>query len=66
MKHIHNYETVSHHGVTAELVDLGIVDAEMRRCTKCLREMPFVRTSKGEWVQLFEEEESAERDILLA
>lgn len=66
MKHVHKYETISHHGITSELMDLGIKAAEIRKCKKCQKEMPFVLIQKGEWVPLFDEMESNERDILLA
>ncbi len=66
MKHVHKYETVSHHGITSEVMDLGIKAAEIRRCKKCNKEMPFVLIHKDKWVPLFDERESNEKDILLA
>jgi hypothetical protein len=66
MKHVHKYETISHHGITSELMDLGIKAAEIRKCKKCQKEMPFVLTHKGEWVPLFDDMESDDQDILLA
>lgn len=65
MKHRHKYETVTHHGITSELMELGIQAAEVRKCVKCEKEMPFVLTKKG-WFPLFTEREADEKDILLA
>jgi hypothetical protein len=66
MKHIHKYETISHHGITEELMDLGIKAAEIRKCRKCEKEMPFVLTQKGKWFPLFDDSQSEDKDILLA
>jgi len=66
MKHVHTYEPVSHHGVTAELMDLGIRAAEIRKCGTCQKMMPFVQTKKGEWFPLFDDIETDEKDILMA
>jgi len=66
MDHIHKYETLSRHGIPSELMEFGIEAAELRRCKKCNKEMPFLLTKKGTWVPLFEERETAEQDILLA
>ncbi len=66
MKHVHQYETVSHHVVRQELIEHGIQTAEMRKCTECHREMPFVRTKKGDWLPLFEDREQDTHDILMA
>lgn len=66
MKHIHKYETVSHHGITSELSELGLQSAEIRKCSKCKKEKIFVLTQKGEWFPLIDERESDEQDILLA
>jgi hypothetical protein len=66
MKHEHKYESLSHHGVSSELTDLGIEAAEMRKCSKCGKEMPFLLTRKHVWIPLFKDRESDERDILLA
>lgn len=65
-RHIHNFETVTHRGVTGEAMDNGIQSAEIRRCSKCKREAIFLMNKKGKWFPLFEEEESNEKDILLA
>lgn len=66
MKHTHRYETISHHGITSELMDLGIKAAEIRKCKTCHKEMPFVLIHKDEWFPLFDDRESDEQDILLA
>jgi len=66
MKHIHKYETISHHGISSELMELGIQAAEIRKCTKCQKEITFLLTKKGQWVPLFADREADEQDILLA
>lgn len=66
MKHTHKYETVSHKGITSEAMGIGIQAAEIRKCNKCNREMIFLQTRKGEWIPLFDERESEQKDILLA
>jgi hypothetical protein len=66
MKHAHKYESFSHHGISSELMELGIEAAETRKCGKCGKEMPFLLTRKSGWIQLFRESESDEKDILLA
>lgn len=65
-KHIHNFETITHHGVTNEAIENGIQAAEVRRCKKCQKEVLFLENRKGQWFPLFEEEESNEKEILLA
>ncbi len=66
MKHIHKYEVIAHYGIPSDLMDKGIAAAEMRRCTVCQKEMPFVQTEDGKWLPLFEERDRDEQDILLA
>jgi hypothetical protein len=66
MKHVHAYEPLLHQRISAELLKAGIESAEIRKCRECGKEMPFVLTRKGVWVQLFEELEADEQDILLA
>ena len=66
MSHTHKYETISRHGVTAELMELGIQAAEIRRCKQCLKEMTFVQMRKGEWVPVYNDTERSEQDILMA
>lgn len=66
MNHVHNYESVSHHGISTELMEFGIEAAEMRRCKKCGKEMPFLLTKRGVWVSLFAESGTDQQDILLA
>jgi hypothetical protein len=66
MKHSHKYEPVSHHGISSELLELGIEAAETRQCSKCGQLMQFLLIKKGGWVPLFKESETDEQDILLA
>ena len=66
MKHDHKYEPISHHGVTSELMELGLQSAEIRQCTKCQKEMVFVQTRKGEWFPVIDDRHSQDQDILLA
>ncbi|MEW6118335.1 MAG: hypothetical protein AB1553_15785 [Nitrospirota bacterium] len=66
MTHEHTYEPVSHHGITSELMELGIQGAEIRRCTTCKREAVFILTRKGQWFPLFDERREEEQDILMA
>jgi hypothetical protein len=66
MNHVHKYESVSHHGISTGLMEFGIEAAEIRKCKKCGREMPFLLTKKGDWVPLFAESETDQQDILLA
>lgn len=66
MKHVHKYEPLLHQRAASELAKSGIEAAELRKCRECGKEMPFLLTKKGVWVQLFEEKESEEEDILLA
>ncbi|MBI4684586.1 MAG: hypothetical protein HY755_05260 [Nitrospirae bacterium] len=66
MKHVHKYESISHHSITSELMELGIEAAEIRRCKTCQKEIPFLLTRKGKWHPLFQDAESNEQDILLA
>ncbi len=66
MKHVHKYEPVLHQRVAPDLAKSGIEAAELRKCRECGKEMPFLLTKKGVWVQLFEEKEPEEQDILLA
>lgn len=66
MKHVHAYETLSHYGISSELMELGIQSGEMRRCSECRKEMPFVRIKKGGWIPLFDDRQGDEQDILLA
>lgn len=64
-RHIHNFETVTHHGVSDEAIENGIQAAEVRRCKKCQKEVLFLENKKGRWFPLFEGE-SNESEILLA
>jgi len=66
MKHVHKYELLMHQRVASELAKSGIEAAELRKCRECGKEMPFILTKKGVWIQLFEEKEAEEQDILLA
>lgn len=66
MNHVHKYESVTHHGISTELMEFGIEAAEIRKCKKCGKEMPFLLTKKGNWVSLFAESKTDQQDILLA
>ena len=66
MKHIHKYEALLHQRVSPDLAKSGIEAAELRKCRECGKEMPFLLTKKGVWVQLFDEKDAEEQDILLA
>jgi hypothetical protein len=66
MKHVHKYQAISHQTINPQLIDLGIHSAELRRCSKCQKEMMFMLIKKGEWIPVFEDRESDEKDILLA
>ncbi len=66
MKHTHKFEAISHHSVSPEVMDCGIQSAETRKCTKCEKQAIFVLTKKGQWVPLFEERKTGEKDILMA
>jgi hypothetical protein len=66
MTHKHKYEALSHHGISSEIMELGIQAAEIRKCKSCDKETVFVLTKKDQWVPLFDEGESEEKDILLA
>ena len=66
MKHVHKFETLLHHDIRSELMEFGLQAAEIRKCSKCRKEMTFLQTKKGEWLPLFDERSSDERDILLA
>lgn len=63
--HVHEYEAVSHPVPSAGARSLGIKSTEIRKCRKCLKEMPFILT-KDEWVALFEDPDVDEQEILLA
>ncbi len=65
MKHKHEFEIVSHPGLTPQARVLGIRNAEIRKCTTCKKELTFIETKEG-WFPLFEDRESGEQDILLA
>lgn len=65
MAHEHEYETVERHAVSAKARELGIEDAEIRRCKVCDYDMAFV-LAHGKWFNLFEESERDAGDILLA
>lgn len=65
MNHVHDFKSVYHPTPSAELRALGIKAAEIRRCTACGKEMPFLLTARG-WMQVFEEKEQDNRDILFA
>jgi hypothetical protein len=66
MKHKHKYETLSHPGITSEVMEHGIQAAEIRKCESCDKQVIFLLTRGNLWVPLFDETESGEKDILLA
>lgn len=66
MNHEHSYEPLSHHGITSEVMELGIHAAEVRKCAACGKQAVFVQTKKGKWVPLFDEREAEGKDILMA
>jgi hypothetical protein len=66
MNHVHKYESVLHYGVSTELSEFGIEAAEIRKCKKCGKEMPFLLTRRGDWISLFAEGKTDQQDILLA
>ncbi|MCL4491184.1 MAG: hypothetical protein M1510_04635 [Nitrospirae bacterium] len=66
MKHGHKYEPLFHHGVTSDVMELGIQAAEIRKCKKCEKQAVFVLTKKGRWVPLLDEQEAEGKDVLLA
>lgn len=63
--HVHEYEAVSHPVPSEAARSLGIKSTEIRKCRKCLKEMPFVLVKEG-WVALFEDPDVDEQEILLA
>jgi hypothetical protein len=65
MEHKHEYEAYYHPYVSKQAKELGIKAVELRKCTKCEREMTFVLTN-DEWIPLFEYKEGDEQDILMA
>jgi len=64
--HVHKYETISRHGITYELLELGLEAAELRRCATCQKEMIFVLTKKDKWFPVVDERSVPDPDILLA
>jgi hypothetical protein len=63
--HVHDYEAVSHPAPSPGARSLGIKSAEIRKCRKCQKEMPFILV-KDRWVALFEDPDVDEQEILLA
>lgn len=63
--HVHEYEAISHPVPSAGARSIGIKAAEIRRCSRCQKEMPFILT-KDRWVALFEDPDVDEQEILLA
>ncbi|MBF0559388.1 MAG: hypothetical protein HQL08_11485 [Nitrospirae bacterium] len=66
MKHKHKFETLSHPGITSEIMEHGIQAAEIRKCESCDKQTIFLMTRHGHWVPLFDETESGANDILLS
>jgi len=65
MEHKHEYEAYYHPVVSEEAKELGIKAVELRKCTKCDKEMTFIRAD-DDWVPLFEYKEGDKQDILMA
>lgn len=63
--HVHEYEAVSHPVPSPEARSLGIKSAEIRKCSRCRKEMPFILI-KDRWFALFEDPDADEQEILLA
>jgi hypothetical protein len=63
--HVHEYEAVSHPVPSPGARSLGIKSAEIRKCRKCEKEMPFI-LAKDRWVALFEDPDADDQEILLA
>jgi hypothetical protein len=66
MLHKHKYETFYHPTVSSEAMELGIKGIEVRRCSICNKEMPFLLIKGNKWIPLFKEEKAHDEDILLA
>ncbi len=65
MEHRHEYETASRPAVSPEARELGVRGTELRKCKTCGKVMPFVLIQEN-WIPLFEDIETGEKDILLA
>jgi len=63
--HSHKFEPIAHPSLSAEAKALGIMAAEVRKCSSCDRQTTYIQL-KGKWVPLFSEAETDEQDILLA
>jgi hypothetical protein len=66
MKHKHRYETFYHPVASPEAMELGIKSIEIKKCSICEKEMPFLLIRGNKWIPLYKEEEPYEEDILLA
>ena len=64
--HVHKYETKSHHGITAELTELGLQSAEIRKCADCGKTALFVVTKRGKEYPVIDERSGEDGEILLA
>lgn len=63
--HAHSFEPISHPGLSAEAKALGIMAAEVRKCSACDKQTTYIQL-RGKWVPLFAESDADEQDILLA
>ena len=65
-QHKHEFESISHPALSAAAIELGIRAAEMRECTVCKRQVPYIQAKDNRWVPLFMDESGDEQNILLA
>ncbi|GAB4488741.1 MAG: hypothetical protein OHK006_19540 [Thermodesulfovibrionales bacterium] len=63
--HTHTFVPIAHPSLSAEAKTLGIMAAEVRKCSVCDKQTTYIQL-RGTWVPLFEEAEADEQDILLA
>lgn len=65
MSHNHEYDTIERHAVSAEARENGMAAAESRKCKGCGHVAIFVQCHDN-WLPLFDDTETSEKDILLA
>lgn len=63
--HAHKFEPIAHPSLSAEAKALGIMAAEVRKCSACDKQTTYIQL-RNKWVPLFSENESDEQNILLA